>query len=106
MSGPSRGRVVYVDANGSHSRPYFVRDACFLAWYERWLDLFIAGTPMFWFGMDNPDYPRDPASSSFTDRQRAVLAENRAKQRYVPAIYSRTPEQPPGRSWWQFWKPS
>lgn len=97
VNGASRGRVVYLDANNGDSRPYFVRDLNFVAWYERWLDLFIADAPMFWFGMDNPDYPHrsvDPA----VDAQILARAEKLAGKRYVPKIYSRAPEELPKRA--------
>jgi HEAT repeat protein len=48
-SGPYAGRVVYADAD--HVRPpYFVHNADFLDWYERWLDELLAGTLGVWFG--------------------------------------------------------
>jgi hypothetical protein len=57
VNGPSRGRVVYLDAQAARRfRPYFVKDACFLDWYERWLDAVLNKQPIFWFGVDNPDY--------------------------------------------------
>jgi HEAT repeat protein len=51
VSGAHAGRVVYVDAE--HQAPYFVPDADFLDWYERWLDELLAGYEMgpFGFGM-------------------------------------------------------
>lgn len=49
VSGPSRGRVVYVDAD-QHEPPYVVRDADFLAWYARWLDEQLADYADGWFG--------------------------------------------------------
>ncbi|GAB2585445.1 hypothetical protein Aab01nite_52870 [Paractinoplanes abujensis] len=37
VSGPGRGRLVEVNADGLFA-PYFHADAGFLSWYERWLD--------------------------------------------------------------------
>jgi HEAT repeat protein len=48
-SGAYAGRVVYADVD--HVRPpYFVHNADFLDWYERWLDDVLAGTVGVWFG--------------------------------------------------------
>lgn len=58
VSGESRGRVVYVDANGTRIRPYFVRDLTFLDWCERWVDKIFAREEIGWFGVDNPDYKK------------------------------------------------
>ncbi|WP_437502059.1 HEAT repeat domain-containing protein [Sorangium sp. So ce1099] len=41
VTGPARGRVVYVDLGGQ--RPYFPENTGFLDWYERWLDELLAG---------------------------------------------------------------
>jgi hypothetical protein len=48
VSGPCRGRVAYVDADGQP--PYVVPDDDFLSWYERWLDEALAGRAKAWFG--------------------------------------------------------
>jgi len=50
VSGEARGRVVYVDTAGNP--PYFVRNADFLSWYERWLEETLAGKNLVWFGFD------------------------------------------------------
>jgi hypothetical protein len=55
VSGESRGRIVYVDVQSWYP-PYFVRDANFIDWYERWLDGVLAGATPDWFGFDNPAY--------------------------------------------------
>ncbi len=55
VSGVARGRIVYLDAQGWNP-PYFVKDPSFLDWYERWLDTFLTGQPIGWFGLDNPEY--------------------------------------------------
>ena len=55
VSGPSRGRLFNFEAHRQPVPPYFVKDANFIDWYERWLDLALLGEP-FWFGYDNPDY--------------------------------------------------
>lgn len=49
ITGESRGRVVYLDAD-HYEPPYVVRDADFLDWYERWLDELLAGYQSSWFG--------------------------------------------------------
>lgn len=46
VSGPARGRVVYVGAG----RPHFVWDRSFLDWYERWLAELSAGLSVAAFG--------------------------------------------------------
>ncbi|MBN2004531.1 MAG: SMI1/KNR4 family protein [Anaerolineae bacterium] len=48
VSGPSSGRVVYVDADGG--APYLVHHPDFLSWYERWLDELLLGYASLWFG--------------------------------------------------------
>ncbi len=55
VTGAARGRIVYLDAQGWYP-PYFVKDASFLEWYERWLDNALAGGPDGFFGFDNPLY--------------------------------------------------
>jgi hypothetical protein len=55
VSGEARGRIVYLDSQGWNP-PYFVRDRNFLDWYERWLDTFLTGRPLGWFGLDNPEH--------------------------------------------------
>ena len=52
VSGQARGRVVYVNTDGG--LPYFVWDADFLSWYERWLDELLWGYDDFWFGFGLP----------------------------------------------------
>ena len=76
VSGQSRGRIFNFDAQravnvsgrksrggpvafGAQQGPfplYFVKDANFINWYERWVDQALAGKPDNWFGYDNPDY--------------------------------------------------
>lgn len=49
ITGAARGRVVYLDA--AHDEPpYVVRDADFVAWYDRWLDARRVGRADGWFG--------------------------------------------------------
>jgi hypothetical protein len=48
VTGEYRGRVVYVDADGTP--PYVGREPDFLAWYERWLDELSGGYETSWFG--------------------------------------------------------
>lgn len=49
VTGPGRGRLVEVFA-GTDVEPHFHNDANFLAWYERWLDLVLAGhRDLLWF---------------------------------------------------------
>lgn len=52
VSGPFRGRVVYVSLDGG--APYFVRNPDFLSWYERWLDELLWGYEGSWFGFGLP----------------------------------------------------
>jgi HEAT repeat protein len=48
VSGPARGRVVYIDID--MDPPYFLREPDFLSWYERWLDEMDGGYDVGWFG--------------------------------------------------------
>lgn len=50
VSGPLRGRVVYVDLQRNRP-PYVVEDPDFLSWYEGWLDALLAGEDTTWFGL-------------------------------------------------------
>jgi hypothetical protein len=56
VSGPHRGRVLYVDLEYPNPPPsflpppFFVPDTSFLAWYERWLDETLAGLEVLGFG--------------------------------------------------------
>jgi HEAT repeat protein len=52
VSGPFRGRVVYICEDGG--TPYFVRSPDFLTWYERWLDELLWGYDTSWFGVGLP----------------------------------------------------
>jgi hypothetical protein len=47
VNGKYRGRVVY---SGMMGEPYYMPDACFLDWYERWLDETLSGKRIGWFG--------------------------------------------------------
>ncbi len=49
ITGPMRGRVVYVSADGDEP-PYVCRDPDFVAWYTRWLDEMLEGYTDSWFG--------------------------------------------------------
>lgn len=66
VSGTARGRVVYLN-HDREGTAYFVRDANFTDWYERWLDWTLAGriptlnavlngVEQVWFGYDNPAF--------------------------------------------------
>ncbi len=48
LKGPFRGRVVNVDMNGFP--PHFADNPDFLSWYERWLDHWLGGVDLFWYG--------------------------------------------------------
>ncbi|MFI5934956.1 SMI1/KNR4 family protein [Actinoplanes sp. NPDC051494] len=49
VSGPDRGRLVEVNADGCFA-PRFYSDPGFLAWYERWLDFVLTGhRDLTWF---------------------------------------------------------
>lgn len=50
VSGPYRGRIVYVDTTALGKPPIFMPDPDFLAWYERWLDELLAGHDVTEFG--------------------------------------------------------
>jgi HEAT repeat protein len=52
VSGSSRGRVAYVDADGQ--APFVTRDGDFLSWYERWLDELLNGYETSGFGCSPP----------------------------------------------------
>ncbi len=49
VAGPNRGRVVYVEYEGSWI--FFPREPDFLSWYIRWLRESAAGYDMGWFGI-------------------------------------------------------
>ena len=51
LRGPYSGQVVYFDLDCC-SKPFFVRENGFLAWYMRWLREVISGYKIFWFGMN------------------------------------------------------
>lgn len=51
VSGQAHGRVFYMPEDGP---PYFVWNANFLGWYERWLDELLMGYDDFWFGYGLP----------------------------------------------------
>jgi hypothetical protein len=53
VTGKHRGRVVYVNLDRCGT-PYFVLDAGFLSWYERWLDELLWGFDNSWFGTGLP----------------------------------------------------
>jgi HEAT repeat protein len=53
VTGRYRGRVVYVNLDRC-GMPYFVRNADFLSWYERWLDELLWGYEGSWFGFGLP----------------------------------------------------
>ncbi|UQN10764.1 HEAT repeat domain-containing protein (plasmid) [Deinococcus sp. QL22] len=53
VSGPDRGRIVYVDWNMEHA-PFFSQFPDFLTWYETWLRETLAGYTMTWFGYGLP----------------------------------------------------
>jgi len=48
LNGPFRGRVVNIDLDGAP--PRFSDNPDFLAYYERWLDDWLDGSDLFWFG--------------------------------------------------------
>lgn len=48
VTGPYRGRVVYVEAEFSYI--FFPRETNFLSWYRRWLREIANGYQIFWFG--------------------------------------------------------
>lgn len=57
VSGPARGRVLYVDNDGNP--PYFVEHEDFINWYERWLDELLAGCESPWFGTGMPGFENE-----------------------------------------------
>ncbi|WP_437316467.1 HEAT repeat domain-containing protein [Sorangium sp. So ce385] len=61
VTGPARGRVVYVDLDGG--RPYFPESAGFLDWYERWLGELLAGCKMHGFGIGMPGFEPELADA-------------------------------------------
>lgn len=67
ITGPSRGRVAYIDYNAQTA--YVSRSDDFLDWYERWLDEHLAGYRTSWFGYG----PGGDAAALF-----AILADPRA----------------------------
>ncbi|WP_437763851.1 HEAT repeat domain-containing protein [Sorangium sp. So ce281] len=61
VTGPARGRVVYIDLDGG--RPYFPENEGFLDWYERWLDELLAGYDFHWFGTGMPGFEPELAGA-------------------------------------------
>jgi HEAT repeat protein len=65
ISGPFRGRVVYICEDGG--TPYFVRTPDFLSWYEWWLDELLWGYDASWFGVGLPGREEDIVKVLKTD---------------------------------------
>ncbi len=78
VTGPYRGRVVYVDWNMCQA-PHFSHFPDFLTWYDTWLDETLTGYDMTWFGYGLPLNPRESVAVA-TDLQeparRRVAAVN------------------------------
>ncbi|WP_437529763.1 HEAT repeat domain-containing protein [Sorangium sp. So ce726] len=81
ITGPARGRVVYVDLDGA--RPYFPENAGFLDWYERWLDELLAGCKIHWFGTGMPGFEPELADAL---RRGERLTDALAAMRRLPRI--------------------
>jgi HEAT repeat protein len=50
VSGPARGRIVYIEYGDPLEFVYFPDNPNFLSWYERWVDELLAGYNLGWFG--------------------------------------------------------
>lgn len=85
VTGPARGRVVYVDIDAQ--RPYFPEHTGFLDWYERWLDELLAGCKIHWFGMGMPGF--EPELSAAIERGERVV-DALAAMRRLPKISATT----------------
>jgi HEAT repeat protein len=72
VSGPSRGRVVYVNLDTT-DKVYFVHHLDFLSWYERWLDELLAGYETSWFGLGLPGTDAELAALLVTAGKQAEL---------------------------------
>lgn len=81
VTGPARGRVVYIDLDGN--RPYFPEHHDFLGWYERWLDELLAGCNIHWFGMGMPGFEPQLAESL---RRSERLVDALAAMRRLPRV--------------------
>lgn len=55
ITGEAAGRVFYSDNDKPGCLPYFVRDANFLDWYERWIQQSRRQKSIEWFGFDNDE---------------------------------------------------
>lgn len=85
VTGPARGRVVYVDLDAQ--RPYFPENTGFLDWYERWLDELLAGCKIHWFGMGMPGF--EPELSAALERGERMV-DALAAMRRLPRISAAT----------------
>ncbi|WP_438025812.1 HEAT repeat domain-containing protein [Sorangium sp. So ce233] len=81
VTGPARGRVVYVDLDGG--RPYFPECTGFLDWYERWLDELLAGCKIHWFGIGMPGLEPELANAL---RRGERLVDALAAMRRLPRV--------------------
>ncbi|WP_437876327.1 HEAT repeat domain-containing protein [Sorangium sp. So ce513] len=81
VTGPARGRVVYVDLDGG--RPYFPECTGFLDWYERWLDELLAGCKIHWFGIGMPGLEPELAGAL---RRGERLVDALAAMRRLPRV--------------------
>jgi HEAT repeat protein len=87
VTGPARGRVVYIDLDGG--RPYFPEHDDFLGWYERWLDELLAGCTIHWFGMGMPGFEPELAEAL---RRGERLVDALAAMRRLPRVGAPTLE--------------
>ncbi|MEU9379429.1 SMI1/KNR4 family protein [Streptomyces sp. NPDC048255] len=77
VTGPGRGRLVEVNADGFFS-PRFHADSDFLAWYERWLDFVLTGhRDLTWFA--------DQMAGSEEDLVATLLADTLTARRRAAA---------------------
>lgn len=81
VSGEASGRIVYV----GDGLPYFAHDACFVDWYERWLDDLIADVPTTNFGYTRGGTQDElvasyPAAMSTSEKAEILASLSRCKE--------------------------
>ncbi|MBC8071807.1 MAG: SMI1/KNR4 family protein, partial [Deltaproteobacteria bacterium] len=72
VTGPARGRVMYVSAAGGV--PYFPEHDDFISWYERWVDELRWGHRHEWFGMGMPGEESSLVTAAAADAPRRADA--------------------------------
>ncbi len=86
VTGPHRGRVMYVDADTTAGAPYFVAHQDFLSWYERWLDELLAGWEVSCFGFGHPGTEQELREIVAHTTDESLRAEALLSLRRIPKL--------------------